>query len=115
VRIHEGTTVTGDRPLARTPRLLHTERGRVSARQVLLAGNVYLQRRRTPARASHHAGGHVHCLQRGPWTRRLGRRQVIPSGSAVCDNNFVLDYFRFADDHRMLYGGRVSYSTATPA
>jgi gamma-glutamylputrescine oxidase len=33
----------------------------------------------------------------------------------VCDNNFVLDYFRPTADHRLLYGGRVSYSTATPA
>jgi len=33
----------------------------------------------------------------------------------VCDTNFVLDYFRTTDDHRMLYGGRVSYSTRTPA
>jgi gamma-glutamylputrescine oxidase len=32
----------------------------------------------------------------------------------VCDTNFVLDYFRPTPDHRMLYGGRVSYSTATP-
>ncbi|MGD9832799.1 MAG: NAD(P)/FAD-dependent oxidoreductase, partial [Piscinibacter sp.] len=39
---------------------------------------------------------------------------LIPSGSAVCDTNFVLDYFRPTVDHRMLYGGRVSYSTATP-
>ena len=40
---------------------------------------------------------------------------LIPSRSAVCDTNFVLDYFRTTNDHRMLYGGRVSYSTATPA
>jgi gamma-glutamylputrescine oxidase len=33
----------------------------------------------------------------------------------VCDNNFVLDYFRVTADHRMLYGGRVSYSGLTPA
>ena len=32
----------------------------------------------------------------------------------MCDTNFVLDYFRTTADHRMLYGGRVSYSTATP-
>jgi gamma-glutamylputrescine oxidase len=42
-------------------------------------------------------------------------RSLIPSQSAVCDTNFVLDYFRPTADHRMLYGGRVSYSTATPA
>jgi gamma-glutamylputrescine oxidase len=40
---------------------------------------------------------------------------LIPSRSAVCDTNFVLDYFRPTADHRMLYGGRVSYSTATPS
>jgi gamma-glutamylputrescine oxidase len=32
----------------------------------------------------------------------------------VCDNNFVLDYFRFSADRRMLFGGRVSYTTMTP-
>ncbi len=41
-------------------------------------------------------------------------QRLIPSRSAVCDTNFVLDYFRPTADHRMLYGGRVSYSTATP-
>ena len=40
--------------------------------------------------------------------------QLIPSNASVCDNNFVLDYFRFSADHRMLFGGRVSYSTRTP-
>jgi gamma-glutamylputrescine oxidase len=40
--------------------------------------------------------------------------RLIPSKSAVCDSNFILDYFRFSADHRMLFGGRVSYSTMTP-
>ena len=29
---------------------------------------------------------------------------------AVSDVNFVLDYFRRSHDHRLLFGGRVSYS-----
>ena len=33
----------------------------------------------------------------------------------MCDTNVALDYFRPTADHRLLYGGRVSYSTATPA
>ena len=41
-------------------------------------------------------------------------QQLIPSRAAVCDNNVVLDYFRFSADHRMLFGGRVSYTTMTP-
>ena len=41
-------------------------------------------------------------------------QSLIPSRAAVSDTNFVLDYFRTTPDHRMLYGGRISYSTATP-
>ena len=41
-------------------------------------------------------------------------RQLIPSNAAVCDTNFVLDYFRFSADQRLLFGGRVSYTTRTP-
>ncbi|OYU44516.1 MAG: FAD-dependent oxidoreductase [Burkholderiales bacterium PBB4] len=41
-------------------------------------------------------------------------QQLIHRGAAVCDNNFILDYFRFSADHRLLFGGRVSYSTRTP-
>ena len=42
-------------------------------------------------------------------------QHLLPNNAAVCDNNFILDYFRFSADHRMLFGGRVSYSTRTPA
>ena len=42
------------------------------------------------------------------------QQRLIPSNAAVCDNNFVLDYFRFSADHRLLFGGRVSYTTMTP-
>lgn len=42
-------------------------------------------------------------------------QRLISRGAAVCDNNFVLDYFRFSADHRLLFGGQVSYSTRTPA
>ena len=40
--------------------------------------------------------------------------QLLPTRAAVCDNNVVLDYFRLSSDHRMLFGGRVSYSTSMP-
>jgi gamma-glutamylputrescine oxidase len=32
----------------------------------------------------------------------------------VCDINFILNYFRRSADHRLLFGGRVSYSTLEP-
>jgi gamma-glutamylputrescine oxidase len=42
-------------------------------------------------------------------------RSLIPSAAAVCDTDVVLDYFRLSADDRLLFGGRVSYSTLTPA
>ena len=39
---------------------------------------------------------------------------LLPANAAVCDNNFAVDYFRRSADHRLLFGGGVSYSTATP-
>lgn len=41
--------------------------------------------------------------------------QLVPSNAAVCDNNFMLDYYRFSADYRMLFGGRASYTTKTPS
>ena len=110
VRVHEDTPVerlsTGARPV------LHTPKGNVRASQVLLAGNVYLQGLAPQLEARiMPVGTYIVC------SRPLGSetvRKLIPSRSAVCDTNFVLDYFRPTADERMLYGGRVSYSTRTP-
>jgi gamma-glutamylputrescine oxidase len=46
-------------------------------------------------------------------TQPLGEARmaaVIRENIAVTDINFVLDYFRRSADHRLLFGGRVSYS-----
>ena len=37
-------------------------------------------------------------------------RQLIANNAAVCDMNWVLDYFRRSADQRLLFGGRVNYS-----
>ena len=110
VRIHEETAVTGMTPGARVR--LQTATGSVTASQVLLAGNVYLQgvARQLEPRIMP-VGTYIVCSR--PLDPGLCD-SLIPSRSAVCDTNFVLDYFRPTADHRMLYGGRVSYSTATP-
>ena len=99
--LEQGTTVT-----------LHTPQGRVRARQALLAGNVYLQGLApTLSPRIMPVGTYIVCTE--PLEPAL-LRSLIPSRSAVCDTNVVLDYFRPTADQRMLYGGRVSYSTATP-
>jgi gamma-glutamylputrescine oxidase len=36
--------------------------------------------------------------------------KLISNRAAVSDTNFILDYFRLSVDHRLLFGGRISYS-----
>lgn len=110
VRIHERSPVT--RLVQGTPATLQTASGEVRAERVLLAGNVYLEGL-APALAARvmPVGTYIAC------TEVLGQARaeaLIPSRAAVCDTNLVLDYFRLTADHRLLYGGRVSYSTRTP-
>jgi gamma-glutamylputrescine oxidase len=110
VTLHEGTPVLSlDHS---TPAVLRTAQGELHARHVLLAGNVYLQGL-APQLQSRimPVGTYIAC------TEALDdalAASLIPSRAAVCDTNFVLDYFRTTRDQRMLYGGRVSYSTVAP-
>jgi gamma-glutamylputrescine oxidase len=91
---------------------LSTARGRVRARQVLLAGNVYLQGVAKELAARIMPVG-TYIVATEPLAPALADA-LVPSRAAVCDTDFVLDYFRTTNDQRMLYGGRVSYSTVTP-
>ena len=110
VRIFEGSAVLEMQPGATVK--LRTGRGSVRASHVLLAGNVYLHGIATMLENRIMPVG-TYIVASEPLAPELAR-SLIPSGAAVCDTNFVLDYFRPTADHRMLYGGRVSYSTATP-
>ncbi len=110
VRIHEDSGATAIQP-GRVAKV-RTAQGSVSASHVLLAGNVYLQGL-APALEARVMPVGTYIVTSEPIDPKLAE-SLIPSGSAVCDTNFVLDYFRPTVDHRMLYGGRVSYSTATP-
>jgi gamma-glutamylputrescine oxidase len=110
VRIHESTRATrlerGGAPA------VHTAQGEVRCSQVLLAGNVYLEG------LAPQIGDRI--MPVGTFIAAsavLGKERaqaLIPSRSAVCDTQFVLDYYRLSADDRMLFGGRVSYSTLAP-
>ena len=85
-----------------------TPRGAVIARHAVLARGGYLDGVRTAA------DGRV--MPVGTYvvaTEPLGEermRELMRENFAVADVNFVLDYFRRSADHRLLFGGRVSYS-----
>lgn len=93
-----------------------TAQGEIEARFAVLAGNCTLPEfgpRVAPAIAPRIMPVGTYMIGTVPVGAALCQ-ELIPSGAAVCDNNFVLDYFRFSADHRMLFGGRVSYTTMTP-
>lgn len=101
------------RQVTGTARLtVRTEKGTVRAEHLLVCGNAYLGQL-FPRIAPYvmPVGTYITA------TERLGEERaqaLIPSLAAVADLNFVLDYFRLSADHRLLFGGRVSYSTLPP-
>ena len=109
--IHEGSKVLGYERRDGALQLV-TATGSLRCRQIVFAGNAWL-------------GGTVPVLARrimpvGTYiiaTEPLGEttaRALLPQNTAVTDINWVLDYFRRSSDHRLLFGGRVSYSGLDP-
>ena len=105
--------------------LLKTETGSVKAKFVVLAGNIFLSEispQLAPSLSKRIMPVGTYIIGTEPIEPNLVK-QLIPSNSAVCDTCFALDYFRFsggannqtqATSPRMIFGGRVSYSTMTP-
>jgi gamma-glutamylputrescine oxidase len=114
VRIFEKSAVVG---LDRGNSIqAHTAQGSVKAKFAVLAGNYTLPEygpQVAPELASRIMPVGTYIIGTAPMDPALAAK-LIPSNAAVCDNNFVLDYFRFSADHRLLFGGRVSYTTLTP-
>ena len=101
--------------------LLKTETGSVKAKFVVLAGNIFLSEvspQLAPSLSKRIMPVGTYIIGTEPIAPSLVKR-LIPSNAAVCDTCFALDYFRFsggnnAANPRMIFGGRVSYSTMTP-
>ncbi|HEY7929195.1 MAG TPA: FAD-binding oxidoreductase [Steroidobacteraceae bacterium] len=109
VSMHEGSHVLGYRLDRERGKLqVRTANGEVTCEWLIFAGNAWL-------------GDTVPSLTRkimsvGSYiiaTEPLGAeraRRLIANDAAVCDTNWILDYFRRSRDERLLFGGRVNYS-----
>ncbi|MCT4610255.1 MAG: FAD-binding oxidoreductase [Pelagimonas sp.] len=110
VRIREQSKVTrideGD------PTQVHTEDGTVKARHVVLGCNGYLGRlnRRVADRVMPINNYIVATAPLGPDQQE----SLIRNNIAVADSKFVVNYFRFSEDHRLLFGGTESYRYKFP-
>ena len=89
---------------------VHTLRGKITADFLLVSGGAYLGDLMRPI-AGYIMPVGTYIIATEP---RADVKDMIPGNEAVADLNFVLDYFRRSADDRMLFGGRVSYSTLPP-
>jgi gamma-glutamylputrescine oxidase len=91
---------------------VHTAQGSVHCAHLVLCGNAYIGSV-APALARRILGVGTYIIATEP----LGEERVralLPSNAAIADINWILDYFRRSADHRLLFGGRVSYSAVQP-
>lgn len=111
-----GATIYENSPATKidygTRQTVRTPQGEVRCEHLVFCGNAYLGDTEKQLRSK--------CMPVGTYivaTEPLGETraaELIRNDMAVADMNFVLDYYRRSADHRLLYGGRVSYSTVSP-
>ncbi len=110
VQIYEQTPVQAFR--AGEAPLLQCEQGAVRCQQLVLACNAYLGKL-APSLQSRIMPVGTYVIATEPLGEARAR-SLIANNMAVCDTNFVLDYYRLSADHRLLFGGKVSYSGREP-
>ena len=110
VRIFERSKVRAIDETA--PARITTEKAQITASHVILACNGYLGdlNRRVSARVMPINNFIIA-------TEPLGaerQESLIAGNHAVADSKFVINYFRFSQDHRLLFGGAESYGYRFP-
>ncbi|OYD25696.1 NAD(P)/FAD-dependent oxidoreductase [Oceanimonas baumannii] len=109
-RIFEQSAVTsltyGD------PALAKTDKGSVSARFMVLAGNAYLGNLEPKLSAKAMPCG-TQIVTTEPLSEEQASR-LIANQYCVEDCNYLLDYYRITGDNRLLYGGGVVYGARDP-
>ncbi|MFZ5709671.1 MAG: NAD(P)/FAD-dependent oxidoreductase [Pseudomonadota bacterium] len=109
-RLHERTLATRIEPGARP--VVHTDRGRVTCGQVIVAANGYL------GSLDRHMAARVMPINNFMIaTEPLGprAREVLTEDVAVADTRFVVNYWRLSADRRLLFGGGETYGYRFPA
>lgn len=101
LRYEEGTEVR-----------VQTAQGSIRCAHLVLCGNAYIGAV-APELARRILGVGTYIIATEPLGEERAR-SLLPTNAAVADINWILDYFRRSQDHRLLFGGRVSYSSVQP-
>lgn len=84
-----------------------TDKGSLKAKYVLVAGALDMKGLGRLRRSSISAVAHI--LSTVPLGKDLAR-QVMSRDIAVADARFIMDYYRFTNDYRLLFGGNCNYT-----
>ena len=110
-----GTTIYEQSPVLRIEKrekpIVVTEHGSVTADFVVLAGNAYHFLERKLRGVLLPVNSFIIATQ--PLSGEQGN-SVNPRDLAVCDPNYILEYFRLSADKRLLFGGRCNYFGSDP-
>jgi len=93
--------------------IVRTAHGRVRCRHLALCGSAYLGATAPALRSKIMPVGS--CIVASAPLGAERAQALIANNAAVADMNWVLDYFRLTADHRVLFGGRVTYSGFDPS
>jgi glycine/D-amino acid oxidase-like deaminating enzyme len=111
--IHEHTPMTGLQPAAGGGHQIETPKGRLHAKQVLLASGTsqigplgWIRRRIVPV------GAFLIVTEPLP-TATLDR--LLPKRRMAVDTKNLVNYFRTTPDNRLLFGGRARFAVSNPA
>ncbi|KQY90735.1 FAD-binding oxidoreductase [Pelomonas sp. Root1444] len=112
VEIHERTPMTGLRPDPGGGHLIDTPKGRLHARQVMLASGTshvgplgWIRRRIVPVGAF--------LIVTEPLPQGL-LDQLLPRRRMAVDTKNLVNYFRTTPDNRLLFGGRARFAISNP-
>ncbi|BBP82341.1 hypothetical protein TUM18999_20800 [Pseudomonas tohonis] len=93
--------------------VVHTPKGRVKAKFVVVAGNAYLGNL-LPELASKSMPCGTQVITTEPLSEEMAK-SLLPQDYCVEDCNYLLDYYRLSGDRRLIYGGGVVYGARDPA
>jgi gamma-glutamylputrescine oxidase len=102
--IYEGSNVLSIEKGSR-PRVI-TQQGSVTADAVILAGNAYHMLERKLRGIMFPVNSFI--IGTEPLSEKMVD-EINPKDLAICDPNFVLEYFRLSADKRLLFGGRINH------
>jgi gamma-glutamylputrescine oxidase len=91
---------------------VHTPQGTVRCASLVLCCNAYIGAV-APTLARRILGVGTYIIATEPLGLKRAQA-LLPSNAAVADINWILNYFRRSEDDRLLFGGRVSYSSVQP-